>query len=567
MMIKKRLTNKLILVYFLVVILPICAVYFVFVILLFSRTLQSESEKYQYEIDMAVNDLETELKNLENIADAILKNGYITEFLRYQYDTDWEPMYDYVSNVQYQLHSYINYNQNIKTIYFYGDNICLNPGGYFKSFSDLPVEKAKIYKGIWKLDQNNELHYFFGKYDNTYTNLEYAVEIVIEKELLINFLKLLHLNDNSAVCLIDGQGDIYYGKPLTDWKEDPADNPAWHGRYCVIESEIKPLRMSAVIYSDVFDMAYESLVLLLVAGALLFLVLFILLIAYLRYSLRFARRLVSFTAYIRSMPDEEYEPYPVEEGTDEIGELVSVFNSLINRTNTLVNMVQKKEILRRKAELDAYQSKIEPHFLYGTLESLRMLALNNEDEEVAKGILDLAKLMRYSLTSSQTSTLEKELNQIKRYLNLQKLRLSDRLEWTINVEDEELLNLTCPQFLLQPIVENSIKHGIEKVRRGGSIVINVHKTGKEIIISVTDSGAGIEKERMENIRKLLSESSSNHNPLQMEDKGYALYNVCMRMKLFYGNGFSLEIGNNEPAGTVCTMHLSQIAEDIGVDNQ
>ena len=87
MMIKKRLTNKLILVYFLVVILPICAVYFVFVILLFSRTLQSESEKYQYEIDMAVNDLETELKNLENIADAILKNGYITEFLRYQYDT------------------------------------------------------------------------------------------------------------------------------------------------------------------------------------------------------------------------------------------------------------------------------------------------------------------------------------------------------------------------------------------------------------------------------------------------------------------------------------------------
>ena len=64
---------------------------------------------------MAVNDLETELKNLENIADAILKNGYITEFLRYQYDTDWEPMYDYVSNVQYQLHSYINYN--LETIF------------------------------------------------------------------------------------------------------------------------------------------------------------------------------------------------------------------------------------------------------------------------------------------------------------------------------------------------------------------------------------------------------------------------------------------------------------------
>lgn len=151
MMIKKRLTNKLILVYFLVVILPICAVYFVFVILLFSRTLQSESEKYQYEIDMAVNDLETELKNLENIADAILKNGYITEFLRYQYDTDWEPMYDYVSNVQYQLHSYINYNQNIKTIYFYGDNIRLNPEAILKAFLICLLRKQKFIKvyGNW----------------------------------------------------------------------------------------------------------------------------------------------------------------------------------------------------------------------------------------------------------------------------------------------------------------------------------------------------------------------------------------------------------------------------------
>lgn len=93
---------------------------------------------------MAVNDLETELKNLENIADAILKNGYITEFLRYQYDTDWEPMYDYVSNVQYQLHSYINYNQNIKTIYFYGDNIRLNPGGYFKSFLICLLRKQNL---------------------------------------------------------------------------------------------------------------------------------------------------------------------------------------------------------------------------------------------------------------------------------------------------------------------------------------------------------------------------------------------------------------------------------------
>ena len=113
---------------------------------------------------MAVNDLETELKKLENIADSILQNGYIKEFLRYQYNTDWEPMYDYMSNVQHQIHSYINYNQNIDIIKFYSDNMRLNPGGYFLNFNMLPVVKTKIYNGFWILDDENKLHYFLGKF-------------------------------------------------------------------------------------------------------------------------------------------------------------------------------------------------------------------------------------------------------------------------------------------------------------------------------------------------------------------------------------------------------------------
>ena len=193
-----------------------------------------------------------------------------------------------------------------------------------------------------------------------------------------------------------------------------------------------------------------------------------------------------------------------------------------------------------------------------------MLALNKDDMEVSDGILDLAKLMRYSLTSSQISTLRSELNQVRRYLNLQKIRLADRLNWEIVVQDEDLLNQQCPQFLLQPIVENSINHGIEKVRRGGSIVISVWKEGDIIVISVADSGAGIDQEQMNMIRKLLKESSSMNNLMQKEneDKGYALYNICMRMKLYYGKDSTLELKNNDPVGTVCTLRLSAMINEI-----
>ena len=142
---------------------------------------------------MAVNDLETELKKLENIADSILQNGYIKEFLRYQYNTDWEPMYDYMSNVQHQIHSYINYNQNIDTIKFYSDNMRLNPGGYFLNFDMLPVVKTKIYNGFWILDDENKLHYFLGKLDETYKNIDYAVEVITESEVIINLLEILYL--------------------------------------------------------------------------------------------------------------------------------------------------------------------------------------------------------------------------------------------------------------------------------------------------------------------------------------------------------------------------------------
>lgn len=571
-MMKKRLTNKLLLTYFFVVILPICVVYGFFVIALFTRTFRSEIEKYRYELDMAVNDLETELKKLENIADSILQNGYIKEFLRYQYNTDWEPMYDYMSNVQRQIHSYINYNQNIETIKFYSDNMRLNPGGYFLDFDMLPVVKSKIYKGFWILDEENKLHYFLGRLDDTYTSIDYAVEVITEDEVILNFQKILKLNDKTEIYLINKEDRIIYGKSpeginIEEINIYTDDRFVRRGKYCFIKTYIKPLNMIVVLYADSIDMVYESLLLLLFAGALLFIVLFVLLIAYLQYSLRFAKRLVSFTSYIRSMPDEEYEPYSADGGEDEIGELVSVFNALVLRTNNLVNMVQKKEILRRKAELDAYQSKIEPHFLYGTLESLRMLALNNDDMEVSDGILDLAKLMRYSLTSNQISTLRSELNQVRRYLNLQKIRLSDRLNWKIVVQDEGLLNQQCPQFLLQPIVENSINHGIEKVRRGGSIVISIWKEGDITVISVADSGAGIAQEQMNMIRKLLKESSSVNNLMQKEneDKGYALYNICMRMKLYYGKDSTLELKKNDPVGTVCILRLSSMTNETVQD--
>ena len=140
--------------------------------------------------------------------------------IRDRYNTDWEPMYDYMSNVQHQIHSYINYNQNIDTIKFYSDNMRLNPGGYFLNFNMLPVVKTKIYNGFWILDDENKLHYFLGKLDETYKNIDYAVEVITESEVIINFQKILKLNDKTEICLIDKEEQILYGKLPVEIKKE-----------------------------------------------------------------------------------------------------------------------------------------------------------------------------------------------------------------------------------------------------------------------------------------------------------------------------------------------------------
>lgn len=542
----KGLTSKLMRAYFVVVILPICIFYLFFVAVLFLRTFRSESDRNGYQLELAVNELELKLNKLENLADSIRQNSYIDRFLRYPYDSVWEPMYDYLDTVQYQLHSYINYNPYIRTLRFYSDAVKLNPGGYFYPVSALTVEYEEAARGSWVLEEG-KLHYYLG-WNQESLKLEYAVEVEAEETLLAEFVQQLGIKENSMVRLIGEDGEICYDGGCGRLAAARA------GRYKKLEAAIPSLGLKAEIYLDVFELVSESLLPFLWTGLLLFAALFLLLLIYLRYSLHFARRLVRFTAYIRTMPENGYEPYPISEGEDEIGELVRVFNGLVDRTNTLVNIVQKNEILRRRAELDAYQSKIEPHFLYGTLESLRMLALKKGDVQVADGIFNLARLFRYSLTSSRESTLEKELSQVERYLELRKLRMEERLDWKISIE-EELRKWACPNFLLQPIVENSVKHGIEKLRRGGTVSIDIRRWQEAVVISVTDNGAGISEEQKRTINDLILQSSTEHNPLQEEDKGYALYNICMRVKLFYGKESTLRIDNAVSGGTVCRLWL------------
>lgn len=238
------------------------------------------------------------------------------------------------------------------------------------------------------------------------------------------------------------------------------------------------------------------------------------------------------------------------EGKDEISELASNFNIMLQRFVDLVQSEHSAQMLRQVAKFNALQAQIQPHFLYNTLETLRMMADEHDDQEVANMLFVLGKLMRSSISGSeQETTLGRELENIVNYLKLNKLRFS-KLCYEINCE-MDIEHLTCPRFILQPIVENSIHHGLSKTRRNWEIRIHIYEKEGFCLLDVYDNGIGIDIDRLEEIHRSLREGVS----LQQMQGGIGIFNVHSRLRMFYGEQSGIEIISVPDVETLCRIKI------------
>ena len=199
--------------------------------------------------------------------------------------------------------------------------------------------------------------------------------------------------------------------------------------------------------------------------------------------------------------------------------VVTVYNGLKEKLESAYEKIKIQErqksdleLLKAKADLEALQSKINPHFLFNSLNSIAGLA-TIAPEKVEDAVLKLAELFRSTIKDNEMfSTIGEEIRLIKNYLDIEKIRFGKRLEYDIEVGDE-LNTVKIPHLLIQPLVENAIKHGIEPLPEGGSVYISIQNKTDQIIISVNDNGVGLKnditfgygltniKKRLENIYK------------------------------------------------------------------
>ncbi|WMM23813.1 sensor histidine kinase [Tissierella sp. MB52-C2] len=246
------------------------------------------------------------------------------------------------------------------------------------------------------------------------------------------------------------------------------------------------------------------------------------------------------------------DSYYETKNNDEISILGKVFNQMLRDIKKLINEVYQAQTQKRNAELRVLQSQINPHFLYNTLDTIQWKALEYNAFDLADMINSLSIFFRISLSDGKEFiTIDEEIKHVRNYLKIQETRYKDKISYNIDL-DELISQYLVPKMIIQPLVENSIYHGLKLKKQKGFININILSEDDCILIEVIDNGLGMNYEKLSIIRKNLYQS--------IESEHYGLYNINERLKLTFKDKYSISIDSKFEEGTKVSLKIPKISE-------
>ncbi|MFD0712924.1 histidine kinase [Paenibacillus sp. GCM10027626] len=243
---------------------------------------------------------------------------------------------------------------------------------------------------------------------------------------------------------------------------------------------------------------------------------------------------------------------------NEIGELGEMLHATADTLQSLVQELRKTESLKRRNEIRALQSQINPHFIYNSLNTITMFAMLKDYAKIKEMMTRLTSLLRYSMENmEQTASIQQEIDYLQDYIHMLQLRYDCQLNLQVVIEPEYREKL-IPKLLLQPLIENAIFHGIlAKETNAGTITLHIH-TAKEhpqlMELIVADDGAGMSAQRLQQMESQLMNAGSDDN--------IGLKNVWERIKLFYGPQCEIALSSEPMKGTIITMTIPKEKESV-----
>jgi len=261
----------------------------------------------------------------------------------------------------------------------------------------------------------------------------------------------------------------------------------------------------------------------------------------------FAKRTHRIIRFTRKVKNGDLTARILDTRDDELGQISKSFNDMLDELNQYIDQVYKAEIKQKHTEIATLEARVNPHFLYNTLEVIRMRAISTGAKDVAEMIYSLSVLFKSYVRQKARYTFKDELEACRMYLELFRIRYTDRFAYTIECE-QELEDLPVLKMSLQPVIENYILHGMRTGQTDNEIHIAVFQEKGLIRVVVSDNGSGIPEERLSTLRLDLE------NDREMSgSESFGLRSIHERLRLMYGLPYGLELKSKEAEGTVVTI--------------
>lgn len=395
----------------------------------------------------------------------------------------------------------------------------------------------------------NDRTIYFSRYVMDVENPKQVLHLIIGTEEGVIFQKYEKLLEfkGSRAYIIDDKGIVYSSsdksmlgktvdnsilefKDYSKVKEVTLDNQTYFMAFKKIgESGLTfvvgiPKKQVLVNLAD----SMKKYVLITVCIVLIFLLLSISL------SIWFTRIIKDLLYHINRVKAGDYQTKMPSYKDYELGILSETFNNMTGEIKYLISQVYEKQLLLKEADIKFLQSQMNPHFLFNVLVTISTKAKMSKDETIYKMVTSLGNLLQAGIYSNSKTkiTIKQELEYVRFYLYLQKMRFEEKLEYEINIYDHSILDCHIPKLCVEPIVENAVVHGLEGKAGKGRVILNVKTDSECIIFEIIDDGLGFEMEKID--LNNISNRKDGHNSI-------GLNNTNRRIKLIYGEEYGIQI--------------------------
>jgi two-component system sensor histidine kinase YesM len=275
---------------------------------------------------------------------------------------------------------------------------------------------------------------------------------------------------------------------------------------------------------------------------------------------RIARSIIQTVRVMSEVERGNLSTRLIVRGNDETSLLARGFNSLVYRVEQLLAEVKLQQERKTEAELMALQAQIKPHFLFNALESINILAIQNQGKKVSQMVARLGNILRISIQQKEEVTIEQELEHLRSYLDIQKFRFEELFDYEIDIP-EGMMSFMTLKLTLQPLVENSIQHGFEGIDYMGQIRIYAEEEEDRIIYFIEDNGIGMSTDQLAKFKYMLeTQSMLMNHPQTGERRGLGVSNVADRIRIRYGPAYGLLVSSQLGSGTKIRLVMPKYTE-------